>query len=145
MMMINTSWGTKRRPDLLISVWPSLYSTQSTKDTWIQSSESSEGCAPVVGHTVLLFQELLWKLEAENMFPHGHMHVHYLDTVIFLLQGCAVLRQSQLAQPSGDRLVLHGAAYKHTCTYADAHALSHTLSSRMGPETEGIKEQIEFK
>lgn len=42
--------------------------------------------------------------------------LYYLYTVIFLLQRWAVLRQSQLAQPSGDRLVLHDDTYTHTHT-----------------------------
>lgn len=56
--------------------------------------------------------------------------LYYLDTIIFLLQRWAVLWQSQLAQPSGDRLVLHCDTYKHTqaCTQTHTHSATHTLS-----------------
>lgn len=38
----------------------------------------------------------------------AHMYLYYLYAIIFLLQCCAVLWQSQLTQPSGNRLMLHG-------------------------------------
>lgn len=48
-----------------------------------------------------------------STYQHYFVYVHYLHTVVLLLQRCAVLRQAQLAQPSGDRLMLHGVMNIH--------------------------------
>lgn len=61
----------------------------------------------------------VWKRELKTLCLCICTCSCYLYTIVLLLQRCAVLWQPQLAQPSRDRLVLHGNAYTHTCMYAD--------------------------
>lgn len=55
--------------------------------------------------------------------------MHYLHTVIFLLQRWAVFWQSQLAQPSRDRLMLHGDTHAPSQAGKETHTQSSTRTT----------------